>query len=671
MRSIALRVAAFTQRSAEPPNACVAIPVYNHARTVGEAVRRALQHAPTVIVCDDGSTDGSGDEAEKAGAVVVRHGVNRGKGAALVRLLEEAKARGFRYAISLDADGQHLPEDIPKLMAAAAAEPGALIIGARDLVAAGAPPSSEFGRKFSNFWVWFETAARVDDSQSGFRAYPLPETLELRAHRRRFDFEVEILLHAAWAGLPLRSVPIGVIYPKDRISHFRAFADNARISLLNTLTCLRLLLPLRLAPRLRPISHQPGLSLFALRRWALLGGEGPRRRMLSVAFGLVAVTASASPLIAALWWVAAALFGLGALPAIAASFGMKWLLGQGLPAFACASLALAAALGWGAYEVGGSVRPQGPTRWTGRSRGGVLGHWLFFQVTRWFGISAASWLLSPVALYFLLVARAGRNASIQFLDRSVGPARGTRRLLRSYQHFLSFARTLLDRVVLATHGPERFSVEEHGLEHIRAAAADGHGAILLTAHVGNWDVAAAVLGTTVRAKIAIVAFRGEQERLARFLEKAHGEGRPRVLAMGDGLFTSLEMVRALREGTLVAVQGDRPVDERVVGVPFLGREAAFPVGPFMVAAVSGAPVIPTFSIRLGPASYRFFALPPMHLSFSRERSRDAQLREWVEQYVCELESLARGYPYQWFNFYDFWDAEPPLMRRTTTPEAAR
>jgi predicted LPLAT superfamily acyltransferase len=100
------------------------------------------------------------------------------------------------------------------------------------------------------------------------------------------------------------------------------------------------------------------------------------------------------------------------------------------------------------------------------------------------------------------------------------------------------------------------------------------------------------------------------------------------------------------------------VDQNVVRVPFLGREAAFPVGPFLLAAISGAPLIATFSLQTGPASYRFFARPPLHLAFVRGKERDEQLRGWVEAYVAELEGLARQYPYQWFNFYPFWDTTP-------------
>jgi len=266
--------------------ACVVIPVFNNVRTVGEVVRGALGHVSTVIVFDDGSTDGSGESSQAAGATVLRQEANAGKGTALRSLFEAAHKRGFRYAIAMDADGQHLPADLPRFLEAAKKDPGALILGARDLVAARAPGSSEFGRKTSNFWIWFETGVRVADSQSGFRAYPLPETVQLKPWGRRYEFEADVLLRAAWAGIPIHTVSIHVLYPADRVTHFRLVVDNIRIVSLNTLACLRMPLPLPLGRRLNRLPRRPGLSLFALRRWAWLGGEGPASRAAAAAAGV-------------------------------------------------------------------------------------------------------------------------------------------------------------------------------------------------------------------------------------------------------------------------------------------------------------------------------------------------------------------------------------------------
>ena len=133
------------------------------------------------------------------------------------------------------------------------------------------------------------------------------------------------------------------------------------------------------------------------------------------------------------------------------------------------------------------------------------------------------------------------------------------------------------------------------------------------------------------------------------------------------------MIRELRAGTLLAVHGDRAIGEQTVSIPFLGRDARFPIGPFLLAAVSGAPLIATFSLQVGPAEYRFFAEEPRRLSFSAGQDRATQLAAWVRQYVSLLESLVKQHPYQWFNFYDFWDASPPPLASRTqfaTGEAA-
>jgi predicted LPLAT superfamily acyltransferase len=654
-----------TPRSCDLANACVVIPVYNNARTVGAVIREALEHASTVIACDDGSTDGSGEEARRAGATtVLRHKANEGKGSALRSLLRAAHEQGFRYAISLDADGQHRPADLPKLAEAALGDPGALILGVRNLVQAGAPPSSEFGRRASNFWIWFETGLRVPDSQSGFRAYPLPEILALRPRGSRYVFETDVLLRAAWGAIPVRGVPIDVLYPADRITHFRIVLDNVRIVFHNTLTCLRLLQPLPLGPRLARLPHQPGLSLFRIRRWVWLGGEGPGWRSLAALAGILCSLGGAPPGLRAAVGVGSVLGGLGALPLLVAGFGFGSLVSRGLRPALATLLVVGAFFLFGILEALEFPRTDSARQWTGQSRGGVFGHWFFMQLTRLFGVSTAYFVTYPVTFYFLFAAPTARQASMQFLERALGPASSFVRFWRSYRHLLSFARTMVDRALFVTRGKKLFQYEENGFEHIRSAAADGQGAILLTAHLGNWEVAAGLLGEAGK-KLAIVAYRGDHEKVARYMEKAQGD-RPRVIDVGSDALASLEMLRALRDGTVLALQGDRPMDRHVVRVPFLGRDAPFPLGPFMLAAVSGAPLIATFSLQVGPASYRFFAEPPMRLSFERGLSRESQLRMWVEKYVAKLESFAREFPYQWFNFYDFWDGAPPSQLRGAT-----
>jgi glycosyltransferase involved in cell wall biosynthesis len=237
------------------------IPVFNHARNVGQVVAAAAESGVPVIVVDDGSTDGSAEAvAAVPGATVVRHERNLGKGAAILTGLAAAATPlvTARFAITVDADGQHRPDEARRLLAAlwpgTAARPQvALVLGARTgMDQAMVPWSSRMGRGFSGFWVWAAGGPRVADSQSGFRVYPVAETLALPTRARRFDFEVEVLVHARRAGIPIREVPVSVAYepPGGRVSHFRPWRDFGR----NSATFTRLIVS-RFVPRARGTRH--------------------------------------------------------------------------------------------------------------------------------------------------------------------------------------------------------------------------------------------------------------------------------------------------------------------------------------------------------------------------------------------------------------------------------
>jgi glycosyltransferase involved in cell wall biosynthesis len=207
------------------------VPALNAAETVGGVVDdvRAALEVP-VFVVDDGSSDTTGRVARDHGAIVLRHEHNRGKGAALRSGLLEARARGFDVAVSVDADGQH-PGDSARLVLDASGDPGALVLGVRDLVRAGAPRSNRFGNGVSNFFLSRLARRRIMDTQCGLRRYPVAETLDLHARADGFAFEGEVILRAVAIGLPLVEVPVTVIYPAPGATrtHFRRVLDPARI----------------------------------------------------------------------------------------------------------------------------------------------------------------------------------------------------------------------------------------------------------------------------------------------------------------------------------------------------------------------------------------------------------------------------------------------------------
>ena len=223
----------------------IVIPVYNHAPTLREVVEGALKAHGRVLVVDDGSTDGGADVLRGLPVPVIRHARNRGKGAAILTAADEAGAQGVTHMVTLDADGQHDPAEIERFLRLISAHPRALLVGKRDLDGAGAPATRRFGRAFSNFWFRVQTGRRVGDSQSGFRAYPLEVLTHLPLREKRYAFEIEVLVRAAWAGVEVRDVDISVVYPPkgSHVSHFHLFWDNVRLSALNTRLTLRSMMP--------------------------------------------------------------------------------------------------------------------------------------------------------------------------------------------------------------------------------------------------------------------------------------------------------------------------------------------------------------------------------------------------------------------------------------------
>jgi glycosyltransferase involved in cell wall biosynthesis len=225
------------------------IPAYQAEKSLFDVVRGLRRvweaaHGPSsceVLVVDDGSSDRTSDAAERAGARLIRHAKNLGKGAALRSGLRALGESGFDAVVSVDADGQH-PAEQALLVAESVAPRASLVLGVRNLVAAGAPRLNRFSNGFANGFLSFATGSKFLDTQCGLRRYPLPETLALGAGANGYAFETEVLLRARRQGLPIVEIPVQVLYPSDRISHFHAVRDPVRI-------VARVLYTLATAPR--------------------------------------------------------------------------------------------------------------------------------------------------------------------------------------------------------------------------------------------------------------------------------------------------------------------------------------------------------------------------------------------------------------------------------------
>jgi glycosyltransferase involved in cell wall biosynthesis len=207
------------------------VPAYNAAVTIGAVVTGTRRFIARVLVIDDGSADDTSTVAERAGAEVLRHEVNRGKGAALLTGLATLAGAGVGRTVTLDADGQHLPTEIPLLLRASDGAPDALVVGVRRKEGQQIRRLNRFGNWIADTLLRVIAGTPLPDTQSGFRVYPVATTLALDASGTRFDFETEVLLRAARRGLRLIGVPVAVHYPPvaERVSHFRPAVDTLRI----------------------------------------------------------------------------------------------------------------------------------------------------------------------------------------------------------------------------------------------------------------------------------------------------------------------------------------------------------------------------------------------------------------------------------------------------------
>lgn len=225
----------------EELKACVIIPTYNNEQTLAAVISDVAGYTGHIIVVNDGSTDNTRNIIDSfPGIQCISYGKNVGKGWALRKAFQYAVSKGYDFAITIDSDGQHFAKDLPVFIEKLEQERNAIIIGARNMNQESVPGGSSFGNKFSNFWFKLETGINSPDTQSGYRLYPIHALKNMRFFTRKYEFEIEVLVRAAWKGISILSVPVTVYYaPKEsRISHFRPYKDFARISVLNTILVL-------------------------------------------------------------------------------------------------------------------------------------------------------------------------------------------------------------------------------------------------------------------------------------------------------------------------------------------------------------------------------------------------------------------------------------------------
>jgi len=289
--------------------------------------------------------------------------------------------------------------------------------------------------------------------------------------------------------------------------------------------------------------------------------------------------------------------------------------------------------------------------WEGASRAPALGYRIFIWLLRAAGLKAAYKLLHVVTLYYRwFVPSAIEPLKYLYRQRLGYSADDTKKLIK--KNLFIFGQTLIDKVAVLAGNKNVFTFEEEGIEHISEMHACGKGGILVSAHLGNWEVAGHLL-EHIGATINIVMYDGEADEIKKTLEHFEQKRSFNIILIKEDLSHIYELTAALNRNELICLHGDRfRPGNRLMQHDFLGEKANFPAGPFILASKLKAPVIFTFAYKETDTHYHFYAFP----SKTYEGRGTTGMELMLDDYVQLLQSQLKKYPEQWFNYYDFWKA---------------
>ncbi|MRG46052.1 lipid A biosynthesis acyltransferase [Chitinophaga sp. SYP-B3965] len=290
--------------------------------------------------------------------------------------------------------------------------------------------------------------------------------------------------------------------------------------------------------------------------------------------------------------------------------------------------------------------------WQGKSKGNKLGYRIFIGVLRYGGVQLAYFLLRFVAFYYCLFSYRSSRSIFQYFHRKIGYSR-FRALISVYRNYYVFGQTLLDKVVVMAELPNPFTFEFDGEPHLHDIVSGGKGGILLSAHLGNWEVAGHLF-SRLKTRINIVMFDGEHQRIKKYLEGITGGRNVNVIVLKDDNSHIYAIHDALSRQELVCMHADRFLEgNKTMEMNFLGEPARFPIGPFVLACTFRVPVSLVFAFKETTNHYHLYATEPTVY----QAVKQGGLEKSMQDFVHVMEEKVKKYPLQWFNYYDFWSKD--------------
>lgn len=292
------------------------------------------------------------------------------------------------------------------------------------------------------------------------------------------------------------------------------------------------------------------------------------------------------------------------------------------------------------------------SEWEGKSKGNKLGYQIFIYVIRKGGLRPAYTLLYVVALQFFLFSRKSTKASFQFQHHKMGFSWWTS-VRNVYKNYYAFGQSIIDKIVTMAGLPNNFTFEFNGEQHLLDMVTEGKGGILLSAHLGNWEIAGHLF-TRLKTRIHIVMFDAEHAWVKQIMEDATQTKKMNVILIKPDLSHIYAIQAALDNKELVCMHADRylpgnPISE----ISFLNEPAPFPLGPFLLCSTFQVPVSFVFAFKTSNSHFKLSATAPK--IYPRKNQNGVELA--MQEFVSVMEEKVKQFPLQWYNYYYFWSKE--------------
>jgi predicted LPLAT superfamily acyltransferase len=299
--------------------------------------------------------------------------------------------------------------------------------------------------------------------------------------------------------------------------------------------------------------------------------------------------------------------------------------------------------------------------WEGKTRGGVSGYKIFVWVLKYAGLSFAYFLLAFIVVYFVFTSGKAFSAIFRFYHNMLKYGL-VKTFVSIYRNYYVFGQILLDKVAMLAGFQHKFTFDFEGEEYLRQMQ---DGGILISAHVGNWEIAGQLLNR-LEKRINIILFDAEHKQIKGYLSGVMSNRNVNFIVIRDDFSHLLEIKQALASKEIIAMHGARFIEgNKTVTLDFLGKPALFPIGPVNMAAKFRVPVSFVFAVKERSSHYHFYATPLIRVPFTTNlNQREEGFREALGIYTAKFGEIVRKYPLQWFNYYDFWKLpEVPARNR--------